>query len=84
MQDNSLSVEHFPDICRFCLVYASPENVQFPLFLHQGQYGRYVKNCKESLPEIISSCLGINVSIQVEALSLSYSVYIYIYIYIYL
>lgn len=62
MQPNTPSVESFPDICRFCLAHASPENELFPMFLHHGQYGRYVKNCNESLPEIVNSCLGIIVS----------------------
>lgn len=63
MQANTLSVDCFPDICRFCLVYASPENELFPMFLHHGQNGRHMRNTNECLPDIVNSCLGIVVSI---------------------
>lgn len=52
-------------ICRLCLEYASDENVLFPLFIKDvnrtGFYGRFAKEFKESIPEIVSACIGIEV-----------------------
>lgn len=57
---------HF--VCRFCLEYASEHNPQYPLFLHEGRYGRYSKNSNESLPEIINTVLGMKVSVASESI----------------
>lgn len=55
----------FNQICRLCLEYASDENVLFPLFINEanipGFYGRFAKEFKESIPEVVSACIGIEV-----------------------
>lgn len=57
--------KNFDQICRLCLEYASDENILFPLFINEvnfpGFYGRFIKEFKESIPEIITSCTGVEV-----------------------
>lgn len=55
--------KNFDQICRFCLEYASDTNTLFPLFETNvpGYYGRFLKEFKESIPEMISACVGIEV-----------------------
>lgn len=59
----NISEADFNYVCRFCLDIASEQNPQFPLFLHEGRYGRYAKSGNESLPEIINTCLGMKASL---------------------
>lgn len=58
---------NFDQICRLCLEYASDTNTLFPLFINEanipGYYGRFLKEFKESIPEIISACVGISVKL---------------------
>lgn len=57
--------KNFDQICRLCLEYASDINVLFPLFISDanlpGFYGRFIKQFKESIPEVIANCIGIEV-----------------------
>lgn len=64
MEDH-IKKKNFDQICRLCLEYASDTNHLFPLFQVKvpGFYGRFLKEFKESIPEIISSCIGIKVLI---------------------
>lgn len=56
-----LGVDKFPEICRLCLQYSTERNPLYPLFMHHGNYRRYTSEIKESLPEIISTCIGLQV-----------------------
>lgn len=58
----TLTEKQFLNICRCCLEPKDNKNPLFPLFLQQGQYGRYAKNTNASLLEIIKTCLGLTVS----------------------
>ncbi|XP_037025024.1 uncharacterized protein LOC119066576 isoform X3 [Bradysia coprophila] len=55
----------FDQICRLCLVYASDKTDLFPLYISEanipGFYGRFLKEFKESLPEVITACIGIEI-----------------------
>ncbi|KAG4068818.1 hypothetical protein HA402_004966 [Bradysia odoriphaga] len=55
----------FDQICRLCLVYASDKADLFPLYISEanipGFYGRFLKEFKESLPEVITACIGIEI-----------------------
>lgn len=62
---NKIHRKDFDRICRLCLKYAPDESTLFPLFINEakipGFYGRFLKEFNESIPEVISTCLGIEV-----------------------
>lgn len=51
--------------CRLCLENISEACTLLPIYenenLSRGYFGRYLKEFNESIPEIISSCVGIEV-----------------------
>lgn len=63
--EDQIRPNNFDQICRLCLEYASHEKVLFPLFINDanipGFYGRFIKEFKESIPEVLSTCTGIEV-----------------------
>lgn len=64
--EDQIRRSNFDQICRLCLEYASEKNTLFPIFINEanipGFYGRFLKEFKESIAEVISTCIGIEVT----------------------